>query len=97
MQSDWDQSMASGGVIPTDSIISTPSGCLSPVTEGREESQPLDSDPIKIQGTITDDIPVALCTRKSRQQIAHIRTNCGKGDLFQATMNQNKDNKLIRQ
>ena len=81
-----DRSIASGGVIPTDTIMSTScttSSCLSPMTEVREESQQL--NPIQIQGTITEDTPVALRTRRSRQQTAPIRSNDDEGDLFQAT------------
>ena len=85
-----DQSIASGGVIPTDTIMSTTSSCLSSMTEVREESQQF--NPIQIQGTITEDTPVALRTRRSRQQTAPIRTKNDGGDLFQATKNQNEDN-----
>jgi hypothetical protein len=65
------------------------------MTEVREESQQL--NPIQIQGTITEDTPVALRTRRSRQQTVPIRTKDDGGDLFQATKNQNKDNELIKQ
>ena len=90
-----DRSIASRGVIPTDTIMSTTSSCLSSMTEVREESQQL--NPIQIQGTITEDTPVALRTRRSRQQTVPIRTKDDGGDLFQATKNQNKDNELIKQ
>ena len=90
-----DRSIASEGVIPTDTIMSTTSSCLSSMTEVREESQQL--NPIQIQGTITEDTPVALRTRRSRQQTVPIRTKDDGGDLFQATKNQNKDNELIKQ
>ena len=90
-----DRSIASEGVIPTDTIMSTTSSCLSSMKEVREESQQL--NPIQIQGTITEDTPVALRTRRSRQQTVPIRTKDDGGDLFQATKNQNKDNELIKQ
>ena len=90
-----DRSIASGGVATTDTIMSTTSSCLSSMTEVREESQQL--NPIKIQGTITEDTPVALRTRRRRQQTVPIRTKVDGGDLFQATKDQNKDNELIRQ
>ena len=90
------RSSASGGVISkdtSDTIKRTVSNCLSTMTEGREESQQL--NPISIQGTITADKPVALRTRRCRQQIVPISTNDGKGDLFQAT-HQEPNNELIR-
>ena len=66
------------------------------MTEGREESQQL--NPTQIQGTIPEDKPVALRTRRCRQQTVPISTNDGKGDLFQATHQEpNNDNELIRQ
>ena len=65
------------------------------MTEVREESQQL--NPIQIQGTIPEDTPVALRTRRSRQQTAPIRTKDDGGKLLQATNNRNKDNELIRQ
>ena len=74
------RSIASGWVISKDTIKSTTSDCLSLMTEGREESQQL--DPVQIQGTITDGKPVALRTRKGRQQKAPNRINDGEGDLF---------------
>ncbi len=89
------QSIASGGVIPKDTVKSTPSDCLSPVTEGREESQQL--DPIQLSGTITEDTPVALRTRRCRQQMGPTSINDGEGDLSQAThQERNKDKELIR-
>ena len=55
-------------------------------------------NPIQIQGTITEDTPVALRTRRGRQQKVPISTNDGKGDLFQAAHQEsNNDNELIRQ
>jgi len=89
------RSSASGGVISKDTIKRTTSNCLSTMTEGREESQQL--NPTQIQGSITEDTPVALRTRRSRQQTVPIRTKDDRGDLFQATKNQNKDNELIKQ
>ena len=74
----------------------TTSERLSLMTEGTEESQQL--NPIQIQGTITEDTPVALRTRRCRQQAVPIRINNGEGDLFQATHQElNKDKELIRQ
>jgi hypothetical protein len=88
--------MASGGVMPMDTIKSTPSEYLSAVTEGREESQQL--GPILISRTITEDIPVALRTRRCRQQTGPTSINYGEGDLFQGThQERNKDKELIRQ
>jgi hypothetical protein len=90
------QSIASGGVIPKDTINSTTSDCLSLMAEGRDESQPL--DPIQIQGTITEGTPVALRTRRGRQQTAPIRINDDEGDSFRVTtQDQDKVNELIRQ
>ena len=77
------RSSASGGVTSKDTIMRTTSVCLPLMTEGNEESQQL--NPIQIQGTITEDIPVALRTRSCRQQTVPISTNDGKGDSFQAT------------
>ena len=66
------------------------------MTEGREESPQL--NPTQIQGTITEDKPVALRTRRCRQQTVPISTNDCKGDLFQATHQEsNNDNELVRQ
>ncbi len=79
-----------------DTIKSTPSEYLSAVTEGREESQQL--GPILISRTITEDIPVALRTRRCRQQTGPTSINYGEGDLFQGThQERNKDKELIRQ
>ena len=64
------------------------------MTEAKEESQQL--NPTQIQGTITEDKPVALRTRRHRQQTVPISTHDGKGDLFQAT-NQEPNNELIKQ
>ena len=85
MQTDQslNQSIASEGVIPKDTIKITISDWLSSMTEGREESQQL--DPIQIQGTITEGTPVALRTRGGRQQKAPNRINDGEGDLFRLT------------
>ena len=88
-----DQSIASGGVIPRDSIKSTTSDSLSAMTADREGSQQL--NPIQIQ-EMTEVTPGALHTRRCRQQTADIRKNDDEGDLFQATNHRNKDNKLIR-
>jgi hypothetical protein len=66
------------------------------MTEGKEESQQL--DPIQIQETITEGTPVALRTRRSRQQKAHNRINDDEGDSFRfTTQNRDTDNELIRQ
>ena len=66
------------------------------MTVGREESQQL--NPIQIQGTITEDTPVALRTRRCRQQKVPTRIHNCEGDLFQATHQElNKDKELIRQ
>ena len=56
------RSSASGGVISKDTIKRTTSDRLSTMTEGNEESQRL--NPTLIQGTITEDKPVALRTKK---------------------------------
>ncbi len=56
------------------------------------------ADPIQIQGKITEDTPVALRTRRCRQQMVPTSINDSVGDLFQAThQEQNKDKELIRQ
>jgi hypothetical protein len=60
------RSIASGGVIPKDTIKNTTSDCLSSMTEGREEPQQL--DPIQIQRTIAKGAPIALRTKRCRQQ-----------------------------
>jgi flagellar biosynthesis chaperone FliJ len=86
------RSMASGGVIPDDTIKITTSDGLPSTTEVREESQKLDT--IQVQGTISEDKPVALRTRRCRQQTAPIRINDDGGDSFQE---RNQDKELIRQ
>ena len=65
------------------------------MTEGREES--LQLNPTQLQGTITEDKPVAIRARRCRQQTVPISTNDGKGDSFQATHQELDDyNELIR-
>ena len=89
------RSIASGGVISKDTIKRTTSDFLSTKKVGRKESQQM--NPTQIQGTNTEDKPVALRTRRCRQQTVPISTNDGKGDLFQATHQEpNNDNELIR-
>ena len=88
------RSSASGGVTSKDTIMRTTSVRLPLMTEGNEESQQL--NPTQIQGTITEDTPVALRTRRGRQQKVPISINEGKGDLFQATHQEpNNDNELM--
>ena len=74
------RSFASGGVISKDTIKRTTSNCLSTMTEGREESQQL--NPTQIQGTITEDKPVALRTRRCRQQTVPISTKMVRATYF---------------
>ena len=51
--------------------------------------------PIQMQ-EMTEATPVALQTRRCRQQTAAIRKNDDEGDLFQVTNHGNKNNELIR-
>jgi hypothetical protein len=66
------------------------------MTEGREESQQWDQ--IQIQGTITEGNPVALRTRRCRQQKAPNRINGDEGESFcVTTQDRDMDNELVRQ
>ena len=54
--------------------------------------------PIQILGTITENTPVALRTRRGRQQKEPNRKHDGEGDLFRfTTQERDTDNELIRQ
>ena len=53
-----------------------------PVNNDRRQEKSLQLNPTQIQGTITEDTPVALRTRSGRQQTVPISTNDGKGDSF---------------
>ncbi len=90
------QSIALGEVIPKDTIQGEIPDCLSPMTEGKEESQQF--DPTQIQGTVTQDAPFQVThqeRKKDKEIIRQLMTKNQEAQNFNKLKNSGKLNKVV--